>query len=45
MMKNGIYFVVIVLLVAELFKILINANLMICDVILSTQSVLKSEKK
>ena len=26
MMKNGIYFIVIVLLVAELFKILIYAN-------------------
>ena len=32
MTKNGVYFIVIALLVAELFKILIYANYMICDV-------------
>ena len=32
MIKNGVYFIVIALLVAELFKILIYANLMTCDV-------------
>ena len=30
MMKNGVYFIVIALLVAKLFKILIYANLMTC---------------
>ena len=40
-MKNGVYFIVIALLVAELFKILIYANLMTCDVILWTQSEVK----
>ena len=38
MMKNGVYFIVIALLVAELFKILIYANLMTCDVTTGTQS-------
>ena len=32
MTQNGVYFIVIALLVAELFKILIYANYMICDV-------------
>ena len=32
MMMNGVYFIVIALLVAELLKILIYANLMTCDV-------------
>ena len=32
MMKNGIYFIVIALLVADLFKILVHANYMACDV-------------
>ena len=41
MMKNGIYFIVIVLLVAELFKILIYANYITCDVILWPQSDVK----
>jgi len=41
MMKNGIYFIVIALLVAELFKISIYANLMTCDVTLWTQSDIK----
>ena len=44
MMKNGVYFIVIALLVAELLKILIYANQMTCDVILWTQSGVKSEK-
>ena len=43
MMKNGIYFIVIMLLVAELFKILIYANSMTCD-IAWTQSGVKSQK-
>ena len=38
MMKNGVYFIVIALLVARLFKILIYANYMTCDVILWTKS-------
>ena len=37
MMKNGVYFIVIALLVAELFKILIYASYVICDVIAWTQ--------
>ena len=46
MMKNGVYFIVIALLVAELFKILIYANQMTCDVIFFwTQSDEKSQKK
>ena len=35
MMKNGDYFIVIAFLLAELFKILIYANKMTCDVTLS----------
>ena len=37
MMKNGVYFIVIALLVAELFK-------MTCDVTLWTQNDVKSQK-
>ena len=41
MVKNGVYFIVITLLVAELFKILIYANYMTCDVTGWTQSGVK----
>ena len=41
MMKNGDYFIVIALLVAELFKILVYANYMTCDITLCTQNVVK----
>ena len=41
MMKNGFYFIVIALLVAELFKNLIYANSITCDVTLVTQSGVK----
>ena len=41
MMKNGDYFIVIAFLVAELFKILMYANLMTCDVTLRTQNYVK----
>ena len=41
MMKNGVYFIVIALLVAELFNILVYANQMTCDVTLWTQNVVK----
>ena len=44
MMKNGVYFIVIALFVAELFKILIYANLITCDVILWTKRGVKSQK-
>ena len=44
MIKNGIYFIVIALLVAELFKILIYANHMTCDVTGWTQSCVQSQK-
>ena len=44
-MKNGVYFIVIALLVAELFKILIYANLMTCDVILWSKSGVKKNHK
>ena len=37
MMENGIYFIVIAFLFAELFKILANANEMTCDFTLWTQ--------
>ena len=39
MMKNGIYFIVIALLVADLFKILVHANYMVCDVTMWRQCV------
>ena len=41
MMKNGVYFIVIALLVAKFFTILIYANQIACDVILWTQSDVK----
>ena len=41
MMKNGLCFIVIALLVAELFKILVYANKMTSDVTLWTQNVVK----
>ena len=41
LMKNGVYFIVIALLVAGLFKILIYANQMTCDVTLWTQNDVK----
>ena len=44
-MKNGIYFIVIALLVVELFKILIYANEMTSDVTLWTQNDIKITKK
>ena len=37
MMKNGVYFIVIALLVAELFKILIDATKRTCDVTVDTK--------
>ena len=40
-MKNGVYFIVIAFLVAELFKVFIYANEMTCDVILLTQNDIK----
>ena len=44
MMKNGVYFIVIALLVAELFKILSYANEMTSDVTLCTQNNVTSQK-
>ena len=44
MIKNGVYFIVIPLLVAELFKILLYANKITCDVTFWTQSGVKSQK-
>ena len=44
MVRNGIYFIVIALLVAELFKILVYANKITCDVTFWTQSGVKSQK-
>ena len=44
MIKNGVYFIVIALLVPELFNILIYANLMTCDVTGWSQSGVKSQK-
>ena len=40
-MENGVYFIMIALLVAELFKILIYANKRTCDVTMWTQSDVK----
>ena len=40
-MKNGIYFIAIAFLVAELFKILIYANQMTCVVTMWTQNDVK----
>ena len=36
MMKNGVYFIAIAFLLAELFKIFVYANLINCDVTLWT---------
>ena len=44
MMKNGVHFIVIALLVAELYKILIYANYMTFDVTMWPQSHVKSQK-
>ena len=44
MMKNGVYFIVMALLVAELFKILVYANQMTSDVTLWTQNNVTSQK-
>ena len=44
MMKDGVYFTVIALLVAELFKILIYANEMTNDVQPGTESGVMSQK-
>ena len=44
MMKNDVYFMIIALLVAKLFKIFIYANYMACDVTLWTQNDVKSQK-
>ena len=41
MMKNGVYFIVMALLVSELFKILIYANYITSDVTLWTQNDVK----
>ena len=40
-MNNGVYFIMIALLVAESFKILIYANKRTCDVTLWTQGDVK----
>ena len=42
-MKNGGYFIVIAFLFAELFKILVYANQMTCDVTLWTQNDVKQQ--
>ena len=44
MMKTGVYFIVMALLVAELFKILIYANQMTYDVLVWTQDDVKLRK-
>ena len=44
MMKTDVYFIRIALLVAKLFKILIYANQITCDVTLWTQNDVKSQK-
>ena len=41
MMKNDVYFIVIALLVSELYKILDYANEITCDVTLWTQNDVK----
>ena len=41
MMKNGVYFIVIAFLLAELFKMLVHANQMTCDITLWTQNDVK----
>ena len=44
MMKNGVYFIVMARLLAELFEILIYANEMTCDVTMLTRNDVKSRK-
>ena len=44
MMKNGVYFIALALLVAELLKILVYANYMNSDVTLWTQNNITSQK-
>ena len=44
MIKNGVYFIVIALLIVELFEILIYANEMTCDVTLLTRNDVQSQK-
>ena len=44
MTKNGVYFIVMTLLVAELFKTLTYANWMTCDITIWTQNDVKSQK-
>ena len=44
MMKNGLYFTMIALLVAELFNIFIFANEMTCDIQPGTESGVMSQK-
>ena len=41
MMKNGVYFIVIAFWFAELFKMLVYANQITCDVTLWTQNDVK----
>ena len=41
MTKTGVYFIVIALLLAELFKILLYANNITCEVTVWTQSGLR----
>ena len=43
-MKNGVYFIMIALQVAQLFKMLIYANYMTCDVTLWIQNDVKAQK-
>ena len=44
MKKNGIYFIVKALMVAELLRILIYANQMTCDVTMWKQNDVESQK-
>ena len=44
MVESGGYFIVMALLVAELFKILIYANNVTCEVTMWTQNDVKSQK-
>ena len=44
MMEKGIYFIVIALFVAELFKVLIYANQITCDVTQWTQNDVKQQE-
>ena len=44
MIKNGVYFNVIALFLPELFKILIYADEMACDVTIWTENDVKSQE-